>query len=323
MARRAASPIASSLARYGSGSRRGYSMRAMTSAASARPVPGAFDGRDERRDEVFLHASVAATHASPYTLRTDDPAPAASAPSGCPRPARRRSARGPDSCSSRRPAQPGALRRLEPPLRILDRDARRGSMSRPLVSRSRSNASRYGAGDGLLSGVSPAATIVANRSLTPAASMTSSISWRMRARRDRDRHRGSRLANELGRAGKQHRSRRSISCIRSPLRTTSAVTCSRSSRCRGPSPAPRTSRRRRSPDSARSTRPAIELDAFLGERLLKRLEVERLAVGDHAVEVEHDRLQRPAHAPGAFSPARIATFSRFDGGGYGHSYVAL
>ena len=62
-----------------------------------------------------------------------------------------------------------------------------------------------------------------------------------------------------------------------------------------------------------------QLDAFRGERLLKGGEVQRLAVGDHTVEVEHDGLQRTAHAPGAFSPARISTFSRFDGGGYGHS----
>jgi hypothetical protein len=43
--------------------------------------------------------------------------------------------------------------------------------------------------------------------------------------------------------------------------------------------------------------------------------VQRFAVGNHPVEVEHDCLQRVDHAPGAFSPARIATFNWFDGGG--------
>src|SRR5688572_18061851 len=43
MRRRAASPMRSSLARYAGASRRGYSIWAMTSAAWARPVPGAFE----------------------------------------------------------------------------------------------------------------------------------------------------------------------------------------------------------------------------------------------------------------------------------------
>ncbi len=63
-----------------------------------------------------------------------------------------------------------------------------------------------------------------------------------------------------------------------------------------------------------------QLDAVVGERLLERLQVQRLTVGDDAVEVEDDRLQRAGHSPGgAFSPARTATFNRFDGGGNGHS----
>ena len=83
---------------------------------------------------------------------------------------------------------------------------------------------------------------------------------------------------------------------------------------------------------AREVFVVLEHDSFLGESLLKRLEVERLAVGNHAIEIEDDRLERGGHAPdalpvgasaGAFSPARMAIFSRFDGGGYGHSHVGL
>ena len=42
---------------------------------------------------------------------------------------------------------------------------------------------------------------------------------------------------------------------------------------------------------------ALERDAFLGQRLLKCRQVQRLAVGNHAVEIEHDGLQRGGHAP--------------------------
>src|SRR5688572_22194642 len=66
-----------------------------------------------------------------------------------------------------------------------------------------------------------------------------------------------------------------------------------------------------------------EVDAFLAECLLEGAEVKGLAVGDHAVEIEDDRLQRAGHTPGAFSPASIGTFNLFDGGGNGHSYDAL
>jgi hypothetical protein len=55
---------------------------------------------------------------------------------------------------------------------------RPGSSVVPEASCSRSNASRYGAGDGLLWGVSPEATMAANRSPTPATAITSSISCR-------------------------------------------------------------------------------------------------------------------------------------------------
>ena len=67
---------------------------------------------------------------------------------------------------------------------------------------------------------------------------------------------------------------------------------------------------------------AGQLDALFAERLLKRLEVQRLAVGDDAVEVEDDGLKR-SHDAGTFSPARISTFSRFATGGSGHTYDLL
>ena len=45
-------------------------------------------------------------------------------------------------------------------------------------------------------------------------------------------------------------------------------------------------------------RRAVSVDAFLGERLLERPQVQRLAVGDDAVEVEDDRLQRAGSCAG-------------------------
>ena len=66
-----------------------------------------------------------------------------------------------------------------------------------------------------------------------------------------------------------------------------------------------------------------ECEPLVLQRLLKRAQVKGLAVGNHPVEVEHDCLEGRRHAPGAFSPARIAMFSRLDGGGNGHSYAAL
>ena len=66
-----------------------------------------------------------------------------------------------------------------------------------------------------------------------------------------------------------------------------------------------------------------QLESVFRERLLKGAEVQRLAVGYHPVEIEDDRLKRGGHVPGAFSPARISTFKRFEAGGYGQSYDAL
>ena len=57
-----------------------------------------------------------------------------------------------------------------------------------------------------------------------------------------------------------------------------------------------------------------QLEANLAERSLKRSQMKWLAVGDDAIEVEDDRLQR-RHETGTFSPALIGTFSRFPGGG--------
>ena len=167
-------------------------------------------GRDERRGEIFLHVMTVAlrrrytvdraTCAQPVQRRQRQRLQTRR------RPARRRSARGPGSCWSRRHSRNPAPRADSSPHRESSMAThRRGSMSRPLDSRSRSNASRYGAGDGLLCGVSPAATIVANRSRDAGGVDDLVDLVAHRARRDRNRHRGRRLANELRRAGKQHR----------------------------------------------------------------------------------------------------------------------
>ena len=66
---------------------------------------------------------------------------------------------------------------------------------------------------------------------------------------------------------------------------------------------------------------AVERDAELAEDGLVREQVQRLGVGEHAVEVEddgadvgHQRIR---------SPAGIGTFRRFSRGGTGHSYSGL
>ena len=60
-----------------------------------------------------------------------------------------------------------------------------------------------------------------------------------------------------------------------------------------------------------------EGDAGWREGLLEGGQVQRLGVGEHAVEIEHDGLQRTGvgrrHL--TFSPARIATARRFSFGG--------
>jgi hypothetical protein len=48
--------------------------------------------------------------------------------------------------------------------------------------------------------------------------------------------------------------------------------------------------------------------------------MERLAVGDDAVEIEDDGAE---HYFFIRSPARMGMSSRFSRGGYGHSYVGL
>ncbi len=60
-------------------------------------------------------------------------------------------------------------------------------------------------------------------------------------------------------------------------------------------------------------------DACVGQHVLKRLQVERLAVGDDAVEVEHYGAQAALNSSTAASPARTGILSRFSRGGYGHS----
>ena len=55
--------------------------------------------------------------------------------------------------------------------------------------------------------------------------------------------------------------------------------------------------------------------AFLRQDAAKRREMQRFAVGDHAIEVED-------HGADHFlsrSPARIGIWRRFSAGGYGHS----
>ena len=66
---------------------------------------------------------------------------------------------------------------------------------------------------------------------------------------------------------------------------------------------------------------AIQREAELAEHGLVREQVQRLGVGEHAVEVEddgadvgHQRIR---------SPAAIGTFRRFSRGGTGHSYSGL
>src|SRR5947208_3471450 len=56
--------------------------------------------------------------------------------------------------------------------------------------------------------------------------------------------------------------------------------------------------------------------ALSREHFAKSAEMQRLAVSEDAVEVEHDG----ANHCFIFSPARIGTLSRLSGGGYGHSY---
>ena len=71
-----------------------------------------------------------------------------------------------------------------------------------------------------------------------------------------------------------------------------------------------------------------QYDAFAGEDVAKPLEVQRLAVRDHAIEVENYGAEdQPTSAlftpPSSSAPARTGIFRRFSGGGYGHSYVGL
>ena len=203
-----------------------------------------------------------------------------------------------------------------------------GSSVADVACCSRSNASRYGAGDGLLSGVSPAATIVAKRSSSPAASMISTISWRSAP--DAIAIGTAAAAARMNSAAPGNStSPAAASPAASPLRATSSVTCDRSTPCRDPAPAPRTSRRRRSRGSGRSTRPA-RARCLPRQRLLKafRCSGSLLAITPSksntiACSAAVTRRAFAATLGGAFSPARIATFSRFEAGGYGHSYVGL
>ena len=61
-------------------------------------------------------------------------------------------------------------------------------------------------------------------------------------------------------------------------------------------------------------------DALGREHVLVGTQVERLGIGEDAVEIEDDRAQRHyVFGFFSFSPARIGTFNRFSEGGIGHS----
>src|SRR5688572_32922006 len=113
MARRASSPIASSLARYASTSSFGYSMRAITSAACARPVPGAFAAAVRAATRSFRMSGLdqPIEHRQRQLLQAvDDELCARQFVSGI-------------AVGDADAAETGALRRLQPPPRILDGDA--------------------------------------------------------------------------------------------------------------------------------------------------------------------------------------------------------
>ncbi len=65
-----------------------------------------------------------------------------------------------------------------------------------------------------------------------------------------------------------------------------------------------------------------QIDAVGGQDRLVRAKMQRLAVGDDAVEVEEHGL-KPLEAQGRRSPARIGRDSTLSRGGYGQSYDAL
>ena len=250
-------PSRRACARYGSGSSRGYSMRAMTSAARARPVPGAFDAATSASTRSFCMLTSASL--TPRVAAQPVRAPAASARAGRRRPARRRSARAPGSCWSRRHS---AARRRAPT---------RAPSANPRWRRS-----------GAASSVAPArlaqplerqpvrrrrrlALAACRRrrrssrtAARPAASRISSISWRSAPEAMAIGTAAAAARMNSAAPGNSTSPACSSSCSRSPLRATSAATCSLAHRrCRGPAPAPRTPRRRRSPGSARSSRPAV------------------------------------------------------------------
>ncbi len=185
-----------------------------TSAASARSWPGPL--------VAAMSASASSLRAPSAVLRRHQPVELLQregAEALDDRVRRPVAARAPDSCSS----PPHSVTRHRVPIRAPSASPRwprmrRGSSGPPVSARSCSKASRYGAGDGLLSGVSPEATMVVKSGPTPAASRISSISWRSAPDAIAIGTASAAAPDELDGAGKQHRSGGSSSCRRSPFR---------------------------------------------------------------------------------------------------------
>ena len=215
----------------------------------------------------------------------------------------RRQPQRPQPGGARRPQTPSSSPRWRP--RVRDRSACRGA--RDICS----TAAAYGSGAGLPLGVSPAATMTGTTARRPAPSRICSISCAQCARCDRDRHGRGHRRHAVGGAVETAPGRRAPVAGRSRSSGRSAQPCGRR-RCRAPcrARAPRTRRRRRCRGIARSTR-LPKAAGLPGRGGLVDPKVQRLAVGDHPVEVEDHALQRHF----TFSPARIGTCRRLARGG--------
>ena len=196
-------------------------------------------------------------------------------------------------CVTRDRAQAGRARRLEAPARILNRHALgRLRAASPIAAASSATASRYGSGAGLLAGVSSAATIAAKYrvelrrararvgSLRASAPDAIAIGTAAAARRIaalRRRERGPTCRARAPRAAPALRATRARDVLARPRAD------------RDPRRSPRTPRHRRSRGSARSSRAPSSATPSSASTSRNAAEVQRLAVGDDAVEVEDDR----------------------------------
>ena len=256
-------------ARYGSGSSRGILDARDHQRRAGEPGAGSV-GRVQRRRRgpSHRHSRMPALQISHGPLRPDRPAGAerservereivrgrctiSSAPGQL---VRRIAVRHADT------AQPGAARRFESPPRILDGDAAAADRASPgALAAAAETPDRYGAGDGLLCGVSPDGDD------------------RREERRKAGRRRGSRRFRDAARR-RRWRSARAAAAARmnsaAPGNSTSpalqqllklhalprhevAAPGRRSTAGRGRAPAPRTRRRRRSRGIARSSPPRV------------------------------------------------------------------